>query len=65
MTMGEVSTTINSMSYIRKKIVKGKEYWYLCKSVREGSKVRQEIIKYIGTQKPSPQEVENLKKGVK
>lgn len=62
LTLGEVGTTINSMSYIRKKIVKGKEYWYLCKSVREGSRVRQIIIKYLGTKKPSLKEIEELKR---
>ena len=39
--------------YIRRKIIRGKEYWYLCKSVREGSKVRQKVIKYLGTMKPT------------
>jgi len=51
------------MSYIRKKKFGGREYWYLCKSVREGSKVRQKVIKYLGTKKPSPEELEIIKKG--
>ena len=36
------------MVYARKKTRKnGKEYWYLVKSVREGSKVTQKHIKYL------------------
>jgi len=34
--------------YARKKTRKnGKDYWYLCKSERNGSKVTQKTIKYL------------------
>jgi transposase len=35
--------------YLRPTRRKGKAYWALVKSVREGSKVRQEIVAYLGT----------------
>jgi transposase len=35
--------------YLRPTRVKGKAYWALVKSVRQGSKVRQEIVAYLGT----------------
>jgi hypothetical protein len=34
--------------YIRPKVIKGHTYYYLVKSVREGAKVRQRVIKYLG-----------------
>jgi len=38
------------------KRIKGKEYLYLVASVREGKKVIQKTIKYIGPKRPIPQE---------
>src|ERR1017187_760370 len=35
--------------YLRPTRRKGKAYWALVKSVRQGSKVRQEIVAYLGT----------------
>ncbi len=40
------------MAFIRKKIVKGKTYFYLVEGVREGGKVRQKIVQYFGTTLP-------------
>lgn len=40
------------MAFIRTKQIKGKIYYYLVKSVREGNKVRQVILKYLGTTPP-------------
>jgi hypothetical protein len=40
------------MSFIRTKTVKGNPYYYLVKSVREGKKVKQEIVQYFGTTLP-------------
>jgi hypothetical protein len=37
------------MVYLRSKIVNGKRYFYLVESIREGKKVRQRVIRYIGT----------------
>lgn len=41
------------MSFLRKKNIDGKDYWYQVKSIREGKKVIQKHIKYWGTEKPS------------
>jgi len=40
------------MSFIRAKTVRGKSYYYLVESIREGGKVRQKIIQYFGTTLP-------------
>ncbi len=40
------------MVSIVKKMIKGNEYLYLVRSVREGDKVRQQNIKYIGRKRP-------------
>lgn len=51
--------------FIRKKKVKDREYFYLVKSIREGKKVRQITIKYIGTEIPKNfnlKQLENKKK---
>lgn len=40
------------MAFIRKKTVKGKDYYYLVESVREDGKVKQKILQYFGTTLP-------------
>ena len=39
-------------------------YYYLVEAIREGSKVRQKRIKYLGKVKPSPGELEAIIKGL-
>ncbi len=41
------------MAYVRTKTIKGKTYRYLVKSVRDGKKVRQVFISYIGNPPPA------------
>ena len=41
------------MAYVRRKTVKGKTYCYLVKSVREGKRVRQVFVSYIGNPPPA------------
>lgn len=36
------------MAFVRKKKVKGHDYFYLVRSIREGGSVRQKVIKYLG-----------------
>lgn len=36
------------MTYVRSKTIKGHKYWYLVESRREGHKVRQKHIRYMG-----------------
>jgi len=37
------------MAYIRKKILKGKTYYYIVETERNKEKVKQKVIRYIGT----------------
>jgi len=41
------------VAYVRRKTVKGKTYRYLVKSVREGKRVRQVFVSYIGNPPPA------------
>ena len=41
------------MAYVRSKTIKGKTYQYLVKSVREGKRVRQVFVSYIGNPPPA------------
>lgn len=34
--------------FIRKKFIKGHEYWYLVKNTWQGGKSRQKVVKYLG-----------------
>lgn len=36
------------MSFIREKEINGRKYLYLVKNTREGDKVRQKVLKYLG-----------------
>lgn len=40
------------MTYERIKIVKGREYRYLVRGIRENGKVKQRVVKYLGAVKP-------------
>ena len=40
------------MSYVRSKTVHGNEYLYLVESVREGPRVRQRVLRYLGKRTP-------------
>ncbi|MEA3255361.1 MAG: hypothetical protein U9Q22_05955 [Candidatus Altiarchaeota archaeon] len=50
------------MVYVRSKRVKGNMYYYLVKSVREGDRVRQVTLDYLGAEKPDTCELIRLKK---
>ena len=39
------------MAFVRTKRIKGIEYRYLCEGIREGAKVRQVTIAYLGQHK--------------
>ena len=41
------------MAYVRSKTIKGKTYRYLVKSIREGKRVRQVFVSYIGNPPPA------------
>ncbi len=48
--------------YVRKKTIKGREYYYLVKSVRRGDTIRQVYLEYLGSEPPSKKAVEAAKK---
>ena len=50
------------MVYVRSKRVKGNVYYYLVKSVREGDRVRQVTLDYLGAKRPDTSELIRLKK---
>ena len=48
--------------FVRKKTVKGRDYYYLVKSIRDGDTVRQECLEYIGPKIPSTTELKEIKR---
>ena len=50
------------MVYVRAKKIKGQTYYYLVKSVREGDRVRQVSLEYLGADRPNAQKVRKLEK---
>lgn len=48
------------MAYVRKKRLKGHDYYYLVESYRRNGKVRTRMIKYLGTSPDVPQEYQHL-----
>ena len=54
----------SKMPYVRVKRRGQKVYYYLVESKREGTKVRQRIIRYLGTKPPTEEELENILKEV-
>lgn len=40
---------MNPMAYIRKKNIKGKTYYYIVEAVREKDKIKQKVLRYIGS----------------
>ena len=53
------------MAYVRTKRRGQKLYYYLVESKREGDKVRQRIIRYLGTKPPTEEELKNILREVK
>lgn len=53
------------MAFIRKKKFGNREYYYLVEAKREGKKVRQKVLRYLGAEKPSPDEVDRIIKEIK
>jgi hypothetical protein len=50
--------------FIRVKKFGNREYYYLVQGVREGKRVRQKVIRYLGKEKPSPEELQQILKEV-
>ena len=45
------STNDGRMAFVRTKTIKGHDYEYLVETYREGDKVKQRVIKYLGRKK--------------
>ncbi|MBU2008980.1 MAG: hypothetical protein KJ624_03910 [Chloroflexi bacterium] len=52
LTSPSPGTTMEPMAFIRAKVSRGKTYYYLVENHREGKKVRQKVLKYLGTKPP-------------
>ena len=52
------------MAYARERKQKGKKYFEIVETKREGSKVKQKFIAYFGTRKPSPTELLMINKNL-
>ena len=48
------------MAFIRTKRQGNRIYYYLVESKRDGKKVRQKVIKYLGTQPPTKEQIESI-----
>ena len=44
------------MAFIRSKRIGNRVYYYLVESKREGKKVRQKVIKYLGAERPTKEQ---------
>ena len=53
------------MTYVRKQKRGRREYYYLVESHREGPKVRQKVLRYLGTGQPSKEYVDFLIRQIK
>jgi hypothetical protein len=52
------------MSYVRAKRRGNRTYYYLVESKREGKRVRQRVIRYLGTEVPTKEKLETILKEV-
>ena len=48
------------MAFVRTKRQGSRIYYYLVENKREGKKVRQKVIKYLGTEAPTKERIENI-----
>lgn len=56
----KVCFVVPNMVYVRKKIVKGKEYYYLVKGVKGEKHTMQKVIAYIGGKETLRELYENI-----
>ena len=50
------------MAFVRTKRKGNRIYYYLVESKREGKKVRQKVIKYLGTEPPTKEQIEAVRR---
>ncbi len=53
------------MAFVRTKRQGNRIYYYLVESKREGKKVRQKVIKYLGTERPTKEQIETMIRRIK
>ena len=51
------------MAFVRTKKQGNKIYYYLVESKRDGKKVRQKVIKYLGTELSTKEQIEIMRRG--
>ena len=50
------------MAFVRTKRQGNRVYYYLVENRREGKKVRQKVIKYLGTEAPTKEQIETMRR---
>jgi len=50
------------MAFIRVKRFGNRKYYYLVEGKREGKKVRQKVLKYLGTEPPTKEQIETMRR---
>ena len=50
------------MAFVRTKRKGNRTYYYLVESRREGNKVRQKVIKYLGAEMPTKEQIETFRR---
>lgn len=50
------------MAFVRVKRQGDRRYYYLVESKREGKKVRQRVIRYLGTEPPTREQIESMRR---
>ena len=50
------------MAFVRAKRQGNRTYYYLVENHQNGKKVRQKVIKYLGTEMPSREQIENVRR---
>jgi|GEM_PF-2779617 hypothetical protein len=52
------------MAYVRVQKRGDRRYYYLVRSERRGSRVRQKFLQYLGTSKPSKEDLDSIMGGI-
>ena len=50
------------MAFVRVKRIAGGDYYYLVENKREGKKVRQKVLKYLGKNPPTKEQIEIMRR---
>ena len=50
------------MAFVRIKHISGRAYYYLVENKREGKKVRQKVIKYLGAEPPTKEQIKAMRR---